>query len=107
MNPDSFHVSTYFWFLMWVYFPIFLITVMVFPWYRYIKYPKASMKIGKFFLLLGLSLLPFFIIVSIDSKNAEGNLSRMGIGILIPSAIFSLLLVILIKWLEKLVRRSK
>ena len=107
MNPDSFHVSTYFWFLTWVYFPIFLITVMVFPWYRYIKYPKASMKIGKFFLLLALSLLPFFIIVSMGSDNVEVNLSRIGIGILIPSAIFSLLLVIFIKWLEKLTRHSK
>lgn len=107
MNPDSLHVSTYFGFLMWVYFPIFLITVMVFPWYRYIKYPKASMKIGKFFLLLTLSLLPFLIIVSIGSDNVEVNLSRMGIGILIPSALLSLLLVILIKWIEKLTRHSK
>lgn len=107
MNPDSLHVSTYFGFLMWVYFPIFLITVMVFPWYRYIKYPKASMKIGKFFLLLTLSLLPFLIIISIGSDNVEVNLSRMGIGILVPSALLSLLLVILIKWIEKLTRHSK
>lgn len=105
MNPVI--LPAYFPVLTFVYFPITLFTVMGFPWYRYLKYPKKSKKLGIFFLLLGLFLLPFLAIVVLRPNSAERNLSLIGIYIFITSSLISLLVVFLIQWLEKLIRHSK